>query len=391
MSTARFNTLSTLDNSVSIQVEDLAGLSVNDDITKGAASIGYRGRTVYDKLEDAPSLQDYPDLATAKAAAGTREVHDRNGVTYKDVFNLDGAVFTETTDPLWKMSHVTRQFSNGTHIGGTRTARGFELRPEGSGANGPTNADYVMSLSNIKQDWFNTTKVGELDVLNITFRQGGRLTDGVNSDAAGILINGGGVDDTGWYAFAEGQISIFDPVTAAVTRQVQVGMGVLDSVTKNYYGYTATANVGTLNAAFFANQMSGGAWSNFLQYLGDSNVELFKVDNSGRIVLRAGTGPTPSKTIRALSGSLSILDHAQTTQIFQLTDAGAIDVPSSVAGAGFAAKGAAFSAGPSAIVYGGTTAPTANAGGVGSLPATVQGYIIINVQGTQCKVPFYAN
>lgn len=367
-------------------VEDFGDASVP---TKGAGKVGYKGRTVYARLQDQPSLNDYLSLAEAMADAGNRQVFDRNGVTYKDAFNVDLAVFTEATTPLWKGTHVNRQFSNGTHVGVARVAQSVELRPSGSGANGPSNADYAASFSNIKQNWFGTSQTGELDVLNITFRQGGRMTGGVASDAAGILINGGGVDNTGWYGAIEGQMSIFDPVTAAVTQQVQVGIGILDSVTDNYFGYTTTANEGVLDSAYFANQQGNGHWTNFLRFLGDGNVELFKVTESGHIVIRDGSSVTPSKTIRAINGSLSILNDAKNANILTLSDNGSMVVGASSQASVFAATGAAFSAGPSTIVYGGTTSPSANAGGASTLPATVQGYIVINVQGTPCRIPFY--
>lgn len=41
--------------------------------------------------------------------------------------------------------------------------------------------------------------------------------------------------------------------------------------------------------------------------------------------------------------------------------------------------------------YVGTTATTATAGSGGSLPATVQGYLVINIGGTNFKVPYYTN
>jgi hypothetical protein len=54
--------------------------------------------------------------------------------------------------------------------------------------------------------------------------------------------------------------------------------------------------------------------------------------------------------------------------------------------------GAAVTVGASRIAYSGTTATTVGAaGGASALPATPTGYIIVNVAGTQMKVPYYAN
>lgn len=59
---------------------------------------------------------------------------------------------------------------------------------------------------------------------------------------------------------------------------------------------------------------------------------------------------------------------------------------------GHVSTGAAITAAAGAVCYGGTTATTVGAaGGASALPATPTGYIIVNVAGTQMKVPYYAN
>lgn len=378
---------------------DLALMLLNSsDSTKGSSMLGFLpsganaiGRTVQSKLREIIHLTDYTTLAAAKTAAGNKTVYDAEGVSYKDVFNVDSAVFTEATDPLWKSANVNRQFGFGTHVGSARIAQGLEFHPEGSGANGPSNSDYGSSVSVIKQDWFNTTKGGEIDGLNITIRQGGRMGGGVQSDCAGTLANIGIVHGTGWAAAHEAQTSTFNAGTAAVQLQVQTAMGILDSVTNTYYGFTTTANVGTLNAAYFAN-LGSGTFTNFLEYHGAGGVELFKVDASGRITLRqAGDGATPTKTIRALSGSLSILNDAQSTQIMSLSDAGSMTIPGSHDALAVAVRGAAFAGGAAVLVMGNGSEATATAGGSGALPATVAGYFIWNYNNIIAKVPFYAN
>lgn len=42
-------------------------------------------------------------------------------------------------------------------------------------------------------------------------------------------------------------------------------------------------------------------------------------------------------------------------------------------------------------VYNGTTASTATAGGGAALPATVLGYLVVQVSGVNVKVPYYSN
>jgi hypothetical protein len=58
----------------------------------------------------------------------------------------------------------------------------------------------------------------------------------------------------------------------------------------------------------------------------------------------------------------------------------------------FWATGPAVTVSAGNVSYGGTTATTVGAaGGASALPATPTGYIIVNVAGTQMKVPYYAN
>lgn len=373
---------------------DLASIS---DSTLGSALIGFLpsgdnavGRTVQNKLRDIVNIGDYTNLTTAKTAAGNKIIVDPDGITYKDNFGQSLGIFTEAVDTAWKGGVVHRSNSVGTHAGVSRVAQSVEMRPTGSGSNGPSVADYGQSISVIKQDFFNTEVRGEIDGLNITVRQGGRAVGGI-SDCAGILLNVGTVHGTGWAGSIEAQTSTFNATTAAVQTQVQSAMAVLDSSTSSYYGFTTTSNVGTLGDAFLATEAGSAAWTNFLRFNNSSGVDTFIVDRAGRITIKATSGATPAKTIRALSGSLSILNDAQSAELFNLTDAGKLSIASNFSGTTYIAVGAAANQGSGTVVYGGTTSATASAGTAGAPPAQVNGYIVLNIDNTQVKVPFYAN
>lgn len=74
MSTLRTNTLQTLDSSVTVDIEDLlttpdlvpyvksADLGNTSDVTKGADLVGYKGRSVFDRLQDVVSVKDFPGV-----------------------------------------------------------------------------------------------------------------------------------------------------------------------------------------------------------------------------------------------------------------------------------------------------------------------------------------
>lgn len=54
-------------------------------------------------------------------------------------------------------------------------------------------------------------------------------------------------------------------------------------------------------------------------------------------------------------------------------------------------SGAASAVSSGQICYGGTTANSATTGANGAPPAQVTGYIVVNINGTTCKIPFYNN
>lgn len=370
----------------------LEAIANQSDNAKGTAGVGYRGRNLYSRLQDSPVLGDYSDLNAGLAAinTGNRTLVDPTGVSYKSNFNLQLAMFTETGDPAWMGAEVFRSSSPPGHIGVSRVARSIEYTPYGSGANGPTNSDYGMSISVKKQNWFGTTLTGEIDGLNIVVRQGGRMTGGVASDCAAILMNTGVVHGSGWAAGIESQTSTFSPTDASVINQVQTAMGVLDSVSSNYHGFTATANMGSNGAAFLANNVMNSTWARFVQLNGPSGQDVFNVNGSGWINLYAPSGANPRKTIRALNGSLNILNDAQTVQILDLSNAGALNVVDSVTAPRLVAKGAATAGAVGDLVIGSTISTTSSGGGV-AMPTMIGGFLVWNINGTTIKIPFCQN
>ena len=300
-----------------------------------------------DKARDIVSINDYPTLGQAKDGAGYFNVYDPEGVSYKDLFNQPLNVFAEGGETAWTGANVLRSSSDSAHATASRVVFAIESRPAGSTVNAPTSADYCFSASIIKDDWFNSTVVGEIDALNITVRQGGRAI-GQKSDCSGILLNVGNVHGTGFACLLEGTTSSFDPTTTNVDRQVQFAAGVLDSFTDDYYGLTTTARSGVLDTAILANCVGGASWTKYAEFFNSVGASVFSVLANGDLVT-AGT----------------------------------------VTAVNLRASGAATSAAAGTVVIGGTTSTTATAGVAGAPPAQVTGYINGFVGGTAVKIPCY--
>lgn len=286
---------------------------------------GAVSRTVTAKLNDFISTADYSTLAQAKTAAGNKPVYDPLGILNKDAFNNLTNVFAESGETIWYSATVQRGADNvGNHIGTARSIHTIESRPLGSGADGPTNADYGLTLSVIKQNFLTTTTQGEIDGLQITVRNGG----GSNSDSAAILTNSATVNNSGFTASMENQTSQLNG-SGTVLKQIQTQIGVIDPINGNYMGYFCSARVGACSDAFYAGDTTGTSWNNFLRYdRTATGGTVFKVNNLGQIVLTDynNAAALPNKTIRSLAGSLSILNNAASAEIFNLSDEGALNI-----------------------------------------------------------------
>lgn len=194
-----------------------------------------------------------------------------------------------------------------------------EHHPVGSGTNGPTSADYALTVVNQKQDFDTTAVVGEIDGINVVVRQGGAA-----SDAAGMLINIASYG-TGFIGAIEAQTSIISG--GSTTRQIQTQVGILDNVNSNYFGYFAKSVVGTNNEAYRVDSVAGNLWT--YMFRGYSvGVEKFNISAIGVITLFDSSGN--KKAIRCSSDTLNILNSAADTQILTLTDAGALTAASSL-------------------------------------------------------------
>lgn len=353
----------------------------------GASHIGFlpsgasaSARTAFAKMSDIVSTSDYSSLGAALTAAGNKPVHDPIGITHKNTYSNNANTFLESGETTWKAALIARSSeSTGSHVGTAYSAYQIEHRPIGSGASGPTNADYGLTVSSIKQNFSATTVAGEIDAVNIVLR------NGASGDSCAILANVA-TYGTGFQAIYEGQTSIISSST--VTHQIQTQFGICDNGNGTYIGFFANANTGTLGAAYQADSTAGASWTHLLKGL-VSGVERFNITAGGQInMIDSGGG---KKTLRVLSNNFSIVNAAGSAEVMNLTDAGVMTLGSSIVASRANLSGAPDTVGAGFVSIGGTTAASASAGSSGAPPAQVAGYLNINVGGTSRKIPYYAS
>jgi hypothetical protein len=161
---------------------------------------------------------------------------------------------------------IVRSFLPGAHPGRLYAAQHIEVRPVGSGENGPASCDVAQSISAIKQNWTTTNIPGEINGEYLIVRQGGPDAgvpgDPKRSDASAYLANVANIGKTGFAAVLEGVTSNIARGTYVQTAAVRVQIAPLntDKTGQTGWGFVANAEGGTLSSGFRAASGMGGTW-----------------------------------------------------------------------------------------------------------------------------------
>ncbi len=174
----------------------------------------------------------------------------------------------------------------GSHTTTMHLAAGIQSEPLGSGVNGPTASDVGLGVSAVKKNWTNGTSAttGEVDGVLSVVRQGGTASDG-----AAYLADVGHYG-TGYSASLEGHTETVTTPGETILRQLNVQLGVIDTVNLNYIGFVADAPITsgqsgwTSNTAFQAQGVAG--WSKYFRGLNGAGVENFSISNTGDVNAR---------------------------------------------------------------------------------------------------------
>jgi hypothetical protein len=304
------------------------------------------GSKLYNRIYNHPEVADAGTVTTASVAASVAAVQAAGGGTlifangsYSGVAlpsnyagavlqymgpNVPACLFGEPLGSAFLAQQVIRSQNAGGHAGIGGVMVSMENAVVGTGAIGPLNADYTLTVSLLKQNAPTTTQAGELDASYFVVRNGGP-----NSDTTAILADVGQYG-VGFNAFFEASISILDPSTSLPTKRIDVQSGVLDNRNNVYAGHVVSVSDGALGAAYFAQQSASSSWSSVLQFAAHGAVT-FDIPVAGgvpSIALYDGVGG--KKTIHVAANAIAFVNAAGTAEILNVSDTGSLSEISSV-------------------------------------------------------------
>lgn len=179
--------------------------------------------------------------------------------------------------------NAVTQSNSGSHSGATNSATSIVSTVTGSGANGPTNADYGQYMSVIKNNFLTSAAHGEIDGLSIVTRQG-------QDDTDGILINSGGV--AGYMGLIEGNVNQFQATTGTILLGMDAQLGYIETGltgTADSGGLALVANVGTFKNGILIHSLPGAGWNNAITVAANNNgANTFTVTPAGLVTASGG-------------------------------------------------------------------------------------------------------
>jgi hypothetical protein len=263
--------------------------SANVNFTQAGA--GALTRSMQAKERDIISVSDFANATDAanNSAGGTVIVPagitpalpaSYPGVLFDYLAGGQINVYAESGETTRTAKRILRGYNAGLHSGTEQSILAIESHPVGSGFNGPTNADYALTVSALKKNFLTSSVIGEVDGINITVRQAG-----VDSDGAAILANIA-TYGTGFMAALESQTSSIP--AGVVTHQVRTQIGVCDNFASSYLGLFAIKETGVGGTGMLLSQNPASRWASFIQCTETATGVLFSVGNTGVVDCTGG-------------------------------------------------------------------------------------------------------
>lgn len=228
--------------------------------------------------------------------------------------NIPGSQGGEPNGTNFFAQKIFRSQEDAAHMSAAYSVVHVEGRPKGTGASGPDNADFGLTISLLKQGFTGECASGELDGMNIIVRN-----SGADADTTCILGNVAHYG-TGFTAFFESMTSLIHG--GAVTKQIDLQAGVIDSRTGYEYGLVVQAFAGALSVGLLI-QNAGGTWTDFAQFVHEG-VPAFRVDGVGRVRLRdAWAASNPNEIVMGVgNGTFYLQNNGAAQTILTIDQAG---------------------------------------------------------------------
>jgi hypothetical protein len=266
------------------------------------------------------------NAVTGSATLPATSIDYGAGVTALSGVSLPISLFGESAGAWYFSGGGISVTDSSSHAGVGHAAYSFASYPLGTGAIGPTNADFGFSVSLLKQNLGTVNAhAGELDGAYFVVRN-----DGSNSDTTGFLIDVGNYG-SGFNALFEGNNTAFSG--GSITQAVNNQAGVVDTRTGSQFGYVVQKTTGNGGVAYLAAQGSG-QWQHLLQFSGGGAVRFdMPIDSNNVVTMRMVDASLQSKTIRVNNNALSVVNNAGNAEIFALADNGNLTLGGGIVGA----------------------------------------------------------
>ncbi len=197
---------------------------------------------------------------------------------------------------------------SGSHVGQSRYGHSIEHRPLGSGANGPSNADYGLGISVIKSTWPNAdaSAAGEIDGLTVVTRNTGPDAGlGEDSDSSGILVNSQATELSGFVAAGEHEASQIDKNTFAILRRGKVQLVPLDR-DQEHRVITILPQAGNFDQLMLFFDDGTPTYDSIIKAI-SGGADKFEIDSNGDIILYRPDGANSIK-LKNLGPGLAVTD-----------------------------------------------------------------------------------
>lgn len=263
--------------------------------------------------------QTAPGLAAGVTEAANTTLHLQGdlGVSLPSDFSGTLLEYDEASALRWfhtrsDVGTAKRAFyaQHPAHASEAMATLSIDTDARGSTANGPSTADYALSLNIAKKGFATGGAVGgEINGLTINVRQDGPQglpsSDPGSSDACGILINAQTVGTAGFVAASETVTTQIDPSTFATLRGVRTQAGAITSNASPSplsYGFSVVSDAGSNNYAFYAGQTGSGSWQN-LFFAQDK----MRIDGGGNYFVTTSDWPSGAWQLSRAAGAAGAL------------------------------------------------------------------------------------